>query len=176
MGTHCISFVSTPASNDVNGVTYSSSVIRSCNNRLIEATVVSEGDDSKVIWYRRERSKRDTDVSPHAAQIDVALDENAEVNVMRGPNSIMMVVVLLPPLLSEEVETKDDFSNCNPPLSNVSASNHSKRDVSTSLSGVSSCTLKHDSVSTRRMDAAASSDESCSLMDGRRECGVGVLR
>ena len=99
----------------------------------------------------------------------MALDENAEVNVMRGPNSIIMVVV------EEEVETKDDFSNCNPPLSNVSASNHSKRDVSTSLSGVSSCTLKHDSVSTRRMDDDAS-DESCSLMDGRRECGVGVLR
>ena len=118
-------------------------------------------------------------MSPHAAQIDVALDENAEVNVMRGPNSIIMVVVvvvLLPPLLSEEeVETKDDFSNCNPSLSNVSASNHSKRDVLTSLSGVSSCTLKHDSVSTRRIDDD-SDDESCSLMDGRRECGVGVLR
>ena len=116
--------------------------------------------------------------------MDVALDENAEVNVMRGPNSIIMVVVvLLPPLLSEEeVETKDDFSNCNPSLSKVSASNHSKRDVLTSLSGVSSCTLKHDSVSTRRIDDAidaplsSDDDESCSLMDGRRECGVGVLR
>ena len=108
----------------------------------------------------------------------MALDENAEVNVMRGPNSIIMVAVLLllPLPLVEEVETKDDFSNCNPPLSNVSASNHSKRDVSTSLSGVSSCTLKHDSVSTRRIDDDASDDESCSLMDGRRECGVGVLR
>ena len=110
----------------------------------------------------------------------MALDENAEVNVMRGPNSIMMVVVVLllplPLSVEEEVVTKDDFSNCNPPLSNVSASNHSKRDVSTSLSGVSSCTLKHDSVSTRRIDDDASDDESCSLMDGRRECGVGVLR
>ena len=135
------------------------------------ATVVASAadDDAKVVAYRRERSRREMDSRPHAAQMDVALEENAEVNVIRGPNS---TTTTSPPLLV----ANDDVSSCKPPLSNVSANNHSSRAVSCSFKApVESCTLKHDSVSMRRMEAACSV-ESCSLMEGRREWGVGVLR
>lgn len=124
--------------------------------------------EAKVMAYRRDRSRRVTESRPHAAQMDVALDENAEVNVIRGPNSSTTTSVVL--------LVNADVSSCNPPLSNVSANNHSRREVSCSFKvPLESCTLKHDSVSMRRMEAACSV-VSCSLMEGNRECGVGVLR
>lgn len=122
-----------------------------------------------------ERSNRVICDRPHAAQMDVAFDENADVNVIRGPNSTTSV-------LSPSVEVSDDCSNFNPSFSKVSRNNHSNRsvDVVSRLSLLVSCTLKQLSVSILSIfDASSLQDvdwESCSLMDGRRECGVSVRR
>ena len=95
---------------------------------LFTASIVEEfeGAEEKVNLYRLDRSRRVMEVNPHAAQMEVALEEKAEVKVMRGPNSTT----------SEEVslaeEANADFSNCNPSRSNVSRNNHSRRCVDTS--------------------------------------------
>lgn len=124
--------------------------------------------------YRFERSNLVMEVNPHAAQMDVAFDENAEVNVIRGPNSTTSVVS--PPL------TKVLSSNFNPSFSNVSRNNHSNRSVLVVSRSFDNCTLKHDSVSilvilVASFESVVSDDcVSCSLMDGRREWGVSVRR
>ena len=107
--------------------------------------------DENVKRYRLERSRRVMEVNPHAAQMDVALEENADVNVMRGPNSI--ITTLLSPFSSNELD-----SNFNPSFSNVSRNNHSSRcvEVVSSTSSFSSCTLKQDSVSIDRIFDASS--------------------
>jgi len=137
--------------------------------------VAVETDDEKVNLYRLERSNRVICDKPHAAQMDVAFDENADVNVIRGPNSTTNV-------LSPSVELNNDCSNFNPSFSKVSRNNHSNRsvDVVSRLSSFVSCTLKQLSVSILSiLDASSLQDvdwESCSLIDGRRECGVSVRR
>jgi len=137
--------------------------------------VAVETDDEKVNLYRLERSNLVICDKPQAAQMDVAFDENADVNVIRGPNS---TTKSLPSVL----EVSDDCSNFNPSFSKVSRNNHSNRsvDVASRLSSLVSCTLKQLSVSMLSIfDASSLQDddwESCSLMDGRRECGVSVRR
>ena len=129
--------------------------------------------------YRFERSNLVMEDNPHAAQMDVAFDENAEVNVIRGPNSTTSVVSSSPLLLVEE---KVLTSNFNPSLSNVSRNNHSNRSVLVASRSLVSCTLKHDSVSmldifVASFDNVASDDcVNCSLIDGKSECGVSVRR
>ena len=133
-----------------------------------------ETDDEKVNLYRLERSNLVICDRPHAAQMDVAFDENADVNVIRGPNSTTNVL--------SSVELSDDCSNFNPSFSKVSRNNHSNRsvDVASRLSSFVSCTLKQLSVSILNIFDASSLQVddwgSCSLMDGRRECGVSVRR
>lgn len=108
--------------------------------------------DENVKRYRLERSRRVMEVNPHAAQMDVALEENADVNVMRGPNSIITTLLMLPFSLNEL------DSNFNPSFSNVSRNNHSSRcvEVVSSTLSFSSCTLKQDSVSIDRIFDASS--------------------
>lgn len=128
--------------------------------------------------YRFERSNLVMEDNPHAAQMDVAFDENAEVNVIRGPNSTTSVVSSSPLVLVEKVLT----SNFNPSFSNVSRNNHSNRSVLVASRSLVSCTLKHDSVSildilVASFDNVVSDDcVNCSLIDGRSECGVSVRR
>ena len=68
-----------------------------------------------MIRYRRERSNRTILDKPHAAHIDVALDENADVNVERGPNStikslssslLVVVKVLQPRVRAKDEKTR----------------------------------------------------------------------
>jgi hypothetical protein len=171
MGTLITGFTVIPDSNVVIGTRYSSSVMRSCNMPLIVDIADSDGVDEKTMRYLLDRSSRDMEDKPQAEHIDVAFDENADVNVMRGPNS---TTIARPPPTSA-MSSRALLSNRNPSTSNVSRSNHSSRDVDTSSRGWESiCTLKQYSAS---MDTTSQPpDDSCSPMDGRRECGVSVLR
>lgn len=151
------------------GVIYSCSVIRSCNSDfslIISSSSEDEGEEGgeKVIRYRRERSNRTILDKPHAAHIDVALDENADVNVERGPNST--IKSLSSSLL---VVVKVLHSNCKPVGSNVSRNSHSRRYVASLSKSFVVCTLKQYSVSIRTMARWACRWCNCSLMDGTSE-------
>ncbi len=142
-----------------------------------------EFDEFAFIQYRLERSRRSMEVNPHAWQMDTALEEKADANVIRGPNSKTMFLLLLPfpllPLLLPLLSLTKIVSGRNLSFSNVSARSHSRRPTSVSVSGLVDWTLKQLSVSIATIDSASLdrlSDLSCSLMDGRRECGGSVSR
>mmetsp|Transcript_6773 Transcript_6773/g.18908 ORF Transcript_6773/g.18908 Transcript_6773/m.18908 type:complete len:201 (-) Transcript_6773:258-860(-) len=177
MGTVTTSLVTAPLSKLSMGRTYSSSVMRSCSMDL--TTLRAAGDRPSEVAvpnrYRRDRSRRLISARPHAAQMETALEEKADVKVMRGPNSTANAEP--PPLgaVAAAVSTKTDLSRRRPDRSKVSARSHSRRSRlvadSPSVRSSSIWTLKQDSVWMDVMLAASSARprfSSCSLMEGRR--------
>jgi len=194
MGTRTTGFTVAPLSKVVIGSAYSSSVMRSWSIPRIFEMTSSDGvalfaNDTR---YRRDFSSRDIEVNPHAAHMDVAFDEKADVKVMRGPNSSTTTEEEAAaghpgPTTPTSAPSKALRSRRNPSRSNVSRRSHSSLSVETPSrypSSVSTCTLKQDSVSMDAILTAAGTSsppppppsdddgscwESCSLMDGNRE-------
>lgn len=92
---------------------------------------VEVGGDEKVIQYRLDRSRRDILERPQADVMEVALEEKAEVKVIRGPNSSTTL------LSSFTTLAKALVSNLKPSLQKVSLSSHSSLFLSSSLSAPS---------------------------------------
>jgi hypothetical protein len=95
---------------------------------------VEVGGDEKVIQYRLDRSRRDILERPQADVMEVALEEKAEVKVIRGPNSSTTLLLVLS---SFTTLAKALVSNLKPSLQKVSLSSHSSLFLSSSLSAPS---------------------------------------
>jgi hypothetical protein len=168
-----------PLSKDRRGSLYSSSVILSCSIDLTAARAGPDRSPRVLNRYRRESSSLSTG-SPQARHTPTALDENADVNANRGPNSTLHRQP--PPLASRSspAASKHDFSSCSPSRSNVSESSHSSLSASPAVSGrPSGRTLKQLSVSTASILEPSSPyprSLSPSFTDGSRWWGGSVLR